>query len=255
MAVLGHHIRGVGSMSSSRRITCFVVLFSSGHRWLFFVASLWACVVVASRRRLESLRVVGSSFRRLRYILESGNSTSQTQDGNHKVKGQKNEMSEFSLQVSPSCNLKNHVSSIASEVIRLLESFSMYGNDEDQQDFTLYKLEQIVYLCVNGQNIWSDFLTGEIIQLLLTAYNSPYKENGDTHSSQPSSSCQLIIIHTCPVGLGGGCRNPSLNYITIVIFRFGVQKCLGLFTRMYYKIKWLFPSKNCIVFLGYPFMS
>ena len=146
-------------------------------------------------------------------------------------------MSEFSLQVSPPCNLKNHVSSIASEVIRLLESFSMYGNDEDQQDFTLYKLEQIVYLCVNGQNIWSDFLTGEIIQLLLTAYNSPYKENGDTHSSQPSSSCQLIIIHTCPVGLGGGCRNPSLNYITIVIFRFGVQKCLGLFTRMYYKIK------------------
>ena len=49
-----------------------------------------------------------------------------------------------------------------------------------------------MYLCVNGENIWSDFLTDEIIQLLLTAYNSLYKENDDTHSSQPSSTCQLI---------------------------------------------------------------
>ena len=59
-------LRGVGSMSSSRRIPRFIVLFSSGHRWLFFVASLWAYVVVAS---FLCLRVVGSSFRRLRYIL------------------------------------------------------------------------------------------------------------------------------------------------------------------------------------------
>ena len=53
-------------MSSSRRIPRFVILFSSGYRWLFFVASLWAYVVVAS---FLCLRVVGSSFRRLRYIL------------------------------------------------------------------------------------------------------------------------------------------------------------------------------------------
>ena len=59
-------LRGVGSMSSSRRIPRFIVLFSSGHRWLFFVASLWAYVVVAS---FLCLRVVGSSFRRLPYIL------------------------------------------------------------------------------------------------------------------------------------------------------------------------------------------
>ena len=59
-------LRGVGSMSSSRRIPRFIVLFSSGHRWLFFVASLWAYVVVASLLRLH---VVGSSFRRVRYIL------------------------------------------------------------------------------------------------------------------------------------------------------------------------------------------
>ena len=59
-------LRGVGSMSSSRRIPRFIVLFSLGHRWLFFVASLWAYVVVAS---FLCLRVVGSSFRRLPYIL------------------------------------------------------------------------------------------------------------------------------------------------------------------------------------------
>ena len=135
-------------------------------------------------------------------------------------------MSEFSLQLSPSCDLKNHVSSAVCEVIRLLENFSLYDNDEDQLDFTLYKLEQIVYLCVNGQNNWSDFLTDEIIQLLLTAYNSLSKANDDTHSSQPSSSCQLM--YSCLVGLGGCCRNPSLNHITMVIFRFGVQICLGL---------------------------
>ena len=59
-------LRGVGSMSSSRRIPRFIVLFYSRHRWLFFVASLLAYVVVAS---FLCLRVVGSSFRRLRYIL------------------------------------------------------------------------------------------------------------------------------------------------------------------------------------------
>ena len=59
-----------------------------------------------------------------------------------------------------------------SEVIRLLENFSLYH--EDQLDFILYELEQIVYLCVNSQNIWSDFLTDEIIQRLLTTYNTRF---------------------------------------------------------------------------------
>ena len=54
-------------MSSSQHIPCFIVLFSSGHCWLFFVASLWAYVVVAP---FLCLRVIGSSFRRLCYILE-----------------------------------------------------------------------------------------------------------------------------------------------------------------------------------------
>ena len=60
-------LRGVGSMPSSPGIPRFIVLFYSGHRWLFFVGSLWAYVVVAS---FLCLRVVGSSFRRLRYILK-----------------------------------------------------------------------------------------------------------------------------------------------------------------------------------------
>ena len=59
-------LRGVDSMSSSRRIPGFTVLFFSGHRWLFFVASLRAYVVVAS---FLCLRVIRSSFRRLGYIL------------------------------------------------------------------------------------------------------------------------------------------------------------------------------------------
>ena len=60
-------LRGVGSMSSSSRTPCFIVLFSSGHRWLFFVALLWAYVVVAS---FLCLRIVGSSSTYLgRYLM------------------------------------------------------------------------------------------------------------------------------------------------------------------------------------------
>ena len=65
--VIGCCLRGIGSMSSSHHIPCFIVLFSSGHCWLFFLASLWAYVVLAP---FLCLRVIGSSFRRLCYILE-----------------------------------------------------------------------------------------------------------------------------------------------------------------------------------------
>lgn len=64
-----------------------------------------------------------------------------------------------------------------SEVIRLLENFSLYH--EDQLDFILYELEQIVYLCVNSQNIWRDFLTDEIIQRLFTTYNPRFCPRSD----------------------------------------------------------------------------
>ena len=57
------------ALVSCLRVVTFLVssyCFSSGHRWLFFVAWLWAYVVVAS---FLCLRVVGYAFRRLRYIL------------------------------------------------------------------------------------------------------------------------------------------------------------------------------------------
>ena len=87
-------------LSSSRRIPRFIVLFSSGYRWLFFVASLWTCVVVASFYKSSGR---GSFFRRLRYVLDIGKSTSQTQDGRHKLKGQKKEIACLSLVCSFHC--------------------------------------------------------------------------------------------------------------------------------------------------------
>ena len=53
-------------LSSWRRFHVFESSHPSFHHIVFFVASLWAYVVVASFLRL---RVVGSSFRRLPYIL------------------------------------------------------------------------------------------------------------------------------------------------------------------------------------------
>ena len=46
------------------------------------------------------------------------------------------------------------------------------GCNENQLDYTLYKLEQVVYLCVYRQNILPDFVSDEFIELLLTAHNS-----------------------------------------------------------------------------------
>ena len=64
--------------------------------------------------------------------------------------------------ISPARNLKIHLLSAISEVIRFLESLSISGNDRNQLDYMMYKLEQIVYFCICSQNIWTDFLTDEI---------------------------------------------------------------------------------------------
>ena len=56
LRVIACCLRGVGSMSSSRQISPFIVLFSSGYHWLFFVASQWAYVVAAL---FLCLRVIG----------------------------------------------------------------------------------------------------------------------------------------------------------------------------------------------------
>ena len=101
-------------------------------------------------------------------------------------------MSQFSPHVFPAINLKNHVSSAICEVIRLLENIMLSGNyDGNQLDYSLYKLDQVVYLCVCCQNICPDFLADEVIQLLLTAYNSLSQENTEINP-RSSSSCQTI---------------------------------------------------------------
>ena len=81
-------------------------------------------------------------------------------------------MSQFSPDVSPALNLRNHISSAIGKVIYLLENLISSGCDENQLDYSLYKLEQVIYLCVCSQNIWPDFVSDEVIQLLLTAQNS-----------------------------------------------------------------------------------
>ena len=73
--------------------------------------------------------------------------------------------------ISPARNLKIHLSSATSEVIRFLESLSISDNDRNQLDYLMYKHDQIVYLCICSQNIWMDFLTDEVTQLLLAAYS------------------------------------------------------------------------------------
>ena len=46
--------------------------------------------------------------------------------------------------ISPCGNLKSYLSSAISGVIRPLENLSTCGNDRNQLDYSLYKLEQIV---------------------------------------------------------------------------------------------------------------
>ena len=101
------------------------------------------------------------------------------------------EVSHFSPDVSPALNLKNHISSAICEVIRLLENLMLSGCDENQLDYSLYKLEQVVYLsgdlCICSQNIWQEFVSNEVIQLLLTAHNSPSQEKAKNNSHLTSS--------------------------------------------------------------------
>ena len=60
----------------------------------------------------------------------------------------------FDLCVSPAQNLKSHLSSALSEVIRLLESVRQNGDDRLQLDYSLYKLDQVFHLCVCSQDLW-----------------------------------------------------------------------------------------------------
>ncbi|KAL9976702.1 hypothetical protein ACROYT_G014029 [Oculina patagonica] len=100
-------------------------------------------------------------------------------------------MSQFSPHVSPALNLKNHISSAICEVIRLLENLRFSDDNGNRLDYSLYKLEQVVYLCVCSQNIWPNFLTDEVIQLLLNAYNNLSQDNCETDSRTPTN-CEAI---------------------------------------------------------------
>ena len=99
-------------------------------------------------------------------------------------------MSQFSPDVSPALNLRNHISSAIGKVIYLLENLISSGCDENQLDYSLYKLEQVIYLCVCSPKR-PDFVSEEVIQLLLTAHNSLSQENTE-NNSHLTSSCQTI---------------------------------------------------------------
>ena len=103
--------------------------------------------------------------------------------------------------ISPCGNLRSHLSSAISGVIRLLENLSTCGNDRNQLDYSLYKLEQIVYLSMCSQNIWRDFLTDEVTQLLLTAYS---------YLSQENNECDTCRTLDCQVIYTGSAGRPAL---------------------------------------------
>ena len=80
---------------------------------------------------------------------------------------------------SPIINLKRQIVSSVIEIVRLLESHENGSNDRDQFDYSVYKLEHVMYLCASANEIYRDFLSDELIRLLLTAYNSLSELNVD----------------------------------------------------------------------------
>ena len=99
-------------------------------------------------------------------------------------------MAQFSPCVSPDLNLKRYISSAIFEVVRLIENVGSCSNYQNQLDYALYRLEEIVFLCVSGQDVWRNFLPEEVIQLLVTAYDSLSQENDDNSRRMPR--CQPI---------------------------------------------------------------
>ena len=94
--------------------------------------------------------------------------------------------------ISPARNLKIHLSSAISLSYSLFgkSQYKIRGNDQNQLDDSMYKLEQIVYLCICSQNIWTDFLTDEVSQLLLAAYSKLCQESNDLNTRR-ESGCQV----------------------------------------------------------------
>ena len=134
-------------------------------------------------------------------------------------------MSQFSPDVSPALNLKNHISSAICQVIRFLENLMLSGSDENQLDYSLYKLELVVYLCVCSQNIWPDFLTDEVIQLLLTVHNSLSQENAENNSRFPSSRQTIYTESTDRPALS----IPRKTLKLYLSYGFSLQKIADMF--------------------------
>ena len=101
-------------------------------------------------------------------------------------------MSQFSPDVSPALNLKNHISSAICEFTQVLENLMLSGCNENQLDYTLYKLEQVVYLCLPAKYL-PDFVSDEFIELLLTAHNSfPKKTLKTILDAKPSNNLYRV---------------------------------------------------------------
>ena len=81
----------------------------------------------------------------------------------------------FSSSVVPDRNLRAHILSTLSEVIRLLESLG-FSNDRSELDYSVFRLEQIVRLTIYCQSVWENFVDDYVIFLLVRAYDVLVKE-------------------------------------------------------------------------------
>ena len=99
----------------------------------------------------------------------------------------------FSSSVVPDRNLRAHILSTLSEVIRLLESLG-FSNDRSELDYSVLRLEQIVRLTIYCQSVWENFGDDNVIFLLVRAYDVLVKE--DDACMLPTSQ----PVHTGSVG-------------------------------------------------------
>lgn len=103
----------------------------------------------------------------------------------------------FSTSSFPSTNVNSFLKNSISEVIRILESGSC-GHDSNEFDYALYKVDQLVYLCIQCQMIWKDGSLENVLDLLMDAYNFLRLEDRNTQSA--SCSHRVPVIHTGAVG-------------------------------------------------------
>ena len=99
------------------------------------------------------------------------------------------------------------------------------GGNENQLDYLLYKLEQVVYLHVCSQNIWPGFVSDEVIQLLLTAHYSLSQENTENNSYLTSSGQTIYTRLTGRPALS----IPRETFKLYLSYGFSLQKIADVF--------------------------